>query len=57
MMLKQVILDKFDVSKITVKGATQVSGHSLKLHYHMFEKSQDKHNSLNCHKVSWNIFH
>jgi hypothetical protein len=26
-----------------------VSGHSLKLHVCMFEKSQGKHNSLDCH--------
>jgi hypothetical protein len=57
MMLKKIILNKFDVGKIIVKGATQVSGHSLKLNFYMFEKSQEKHNSLNCHKVFWNIFH
>jgi len=57
MMLKKIILNKFDVGKIIVKGATQVSGHSLKLNFYMFEKSQEKHNSLNFHKVFWNIFH
>ncbi len=35
--------------KMTIKGATQVSGHSLKLHFCMFEKSQAKHNSLDFH--------
>ncbi len=38
--------------KNIVKGATQVSGHSLKLHICMFEISKVKHNSFNC-----NIFH
>ncbi len=33
-----------------VKGATQVNGHSLKLHFCMFENSQGKHNSLDYHK-------
>jgi hypothetical protein len=27
-----------------------VSGHSLKLHFCMFERSQVKNNSLDCHK-------
>jgi hypothetical protein len=40
------------MDKIAVKGATQVSGHSLKPHFCMFEKSQGKYNSLD-----WNIFH
>jgi hypothetical protein len=34
------------LGKNIVKGATQVSGHSLKLHFCMFEKSQGKHNKL-----------
>jgi len=34
-----------------------VNGHSLKLHFYMFERSQRKHNSLNCYKVFLNIFH
>ncbi len=34
-----------------------MSGHSLKLHFCMFERSQGKHNSLDCHKYFWNIFH
>jgi hypothetical protein len=34
-----------------------MSGHSLKLHFCMFEKSQGKYNSLNCHIYFWNIFH
>jgi len=36
------------LGKNVVKGATQV-GHSFKLHFCMFEISQGKHNSLNCH--------
>ncbi len=35
--------------KNIVKGTTQVSGHSLKLYFCMFKRSQVKHNSLNCH--------
>ncbi len=38
------------LGKIIVIGVTQVSGHSLKLHFCMFERSQGKHNSLDCHK-------
>jgi len=45
------------MGKIAVKGATQVSGHSLKLHFCMFEKSQGKHNSLDYHNFFWNVFH
>jgi len=37
------------LGKNIVKGATQVRGHSFKLHFCMFEISQVKHNSLNCH--------
>jgi hypothetical protein len=37
------------MGKITVKGTTQMSGHSLKLHICMFERSQGKHHSLDCH--------
>jgi len=37
------------MDKIKVKGGTQVSGHFLKLHFCMFERSQGKHNSLNYH--------
>ncbi len=48
--------------KITVKGAitlgaTKVSGHFLKLHFCMFEKSQGKHNNLNCDNCFLNILH
>jgi hypothetical protein len=43
--------------KNTIKGATQVNGHSLKLHFCTFEKLQVKHNSLDCHNVYWNVFH
>jgi hypothetical protein len=39
------------MGKITIKGATQISGHSLKLHFCMFERSQGKRNSLDCHIV------
>jgi hypothetical protein len=45
------------MGKITVKGTTQVCGHSLKLQFCMFERSQGKHNGLDCHKCFWNIFH
>jgi hypothetical protein len=41
----------------TVIGTTQMSGHSLTLHFCMFEKSQVKHNNLDCHNVFGNIFH
>jgi hypothetical protein len=41
--------------KITIKGATQVNEQSLKLHFFMFERSQGKHNSLDCHNF-WEIF-
>jgi hypothetical protein len=34
-----------------------MNGHSLKLHFCMFEKSQLKHNSLDCQKKFENIFH
>jgi hypothetical protein len=37
--------------KIIIKGATQVDGHSLKIHFCTFERSQGKYNSLDCHKV------
>jgi hypothetical protein len=43
--------------KNIVKGATKVSGHFLKLHFCMFERSQMKHNNLDCHNCFWNIFH
>jgi len=39
------------MGKIIIKGAIQVSGHSLKLHFCMFERSQMKHNNLNYHNV------
>ncbi len=44
-------------SKNIVKGATQVSGHFLKLHLCMFEKSHVKYNNLDCHNFLGNIFH
>jgi hypothetical protein len=37
------------VGKNKIKGTTQVNGHFLKLHFLMFERSQVKHNSLDCH--------
>jgi hypothetical protein len=37
------------MDKNKVKGAPQVSGLSLKLHFCMFKSSQGKHNSLNSH--------
>jgi hypothetical protein len=43
--------------KNTIKRATQMSGHNLKLHFYMFERSQMKNSSLDCHNVFWNIFH
>jgi hypothetical protein len=43
--------------KIIVKGATQVSQHSLKLQFYMFERLQGKHNSLDCHNLFGIIFH
>jgi hypothetical protein len=45
------------MGKIIVKGVSQVNGHSLKLYFYMFEKSQGKQNSLDCHNCFWNIFH
>jgi hypothetical protein len=36
------------MGKITIKKTTQVSRHFLTLHFCMFEKSQDEHNSLDC---------
>jgi hypothetical protein len=44
------------LGKNIIKGTTQVSGHSLKLFFYMFEKSQGKHNSLDCHKSFWKYF-
>jgi hypothetical protein len=34
-----------------------MNGHSLKLHFCMFERSQVMHNSLDCNNFFWNIFH
>jgi hypothetical protein len=45
------------IGKSTFKGVTQVSGHFLTLYFCMFERSQEKHNNLDCHKKNWNIFH
>jgi hypothetical protein len=44
------------LGKIIINGAIQVIEHSLNLHC-IFEKSQRKHNSLDCHKFLGNIFH
>ncbi len=38
------------LGKNTIKGTIQMIGHSLKLHFCMFEKSQGKHNILDCQK-------
>jgi hypothetical protein len=46
-----------NLGKDLVKGAAQVRGHSLKLHFCMFEKSQENHNNLDCHEKIWIIFH
>jgi hypothetical protein len=45
------------MGKNIVKGGTQMNGHSLKLHFHMFERSQIKHNSLDCYYFFWDTFH
>jgi len=45
------------LDKNTIKRATQVNGHSFKLHFCMFERSQLKHNSLDCDNFFWNISH
>ncbi len=37
------------MGNITIKGAIQMSGHSLKLRFFMFERSQIKHNSFDYH--------
>jgi hypothetical protein len=37
------------MGKNKAKGATQVNGHFFKLHFCMFERSQMKHDSLDCH--------
>jgi hypothetical protein len=36
---------------LNLVNATQMSEHSLKLNFCMFEESQGKHNNLECHKV------
>jgi hypothetical protein len=36
--------------KNKIKGTTKMSEHSIKLHFYMFEKSQVKHNNVDCHK-------
>jgi hypothetical protein len=33
-----------------------MNGHSFKLYFCMFERSQVKHNSLDCHNVFWKYF-
>jgi hypothetical protein len=37
------------LGKTTIKRAIQVNEHSLNLHFCIFERSQRKHNSLDCH--------
>jgi hypothetical protein len=44
------------MSKNIVKGTTQGNGHSLKLQFCMFEKSQVKQNNLNCHNFKKKYF-
>ncbi len=39
------------LGKNIVKRTTQVNGHSLKVHFCMFKKSQGKQNSLDYHKI------
>jgi hypothetical protein len=51
------LIMKIFANKNIIKGATQVNGHSLKLHFCMFERSQVKHNSLDYHNFFGNIFH
>jgi len=50
-----VTIDTYQGKNI-VKRATQMSAHSLKLHFYMSKKSQVKHNSLDYHNCFWNIF-
>jgi hypothetical protein len=42
--------------KNIVKRATPVNGHSLKLYFCIFERSQNKHNNMDYH-FFWNILH
>jgi hypothetical protein len=56
-LFEKPIIQVMPLGKIIVKGTTQVSGHSLKLHFCMFKISQRKHNSLNCHNFFGNIFY
>ncbi len=44
------------MSKTIIKQATQLKGHSLKLHFCIFEITLKKHTSLDCNNVFWNIF-
>jgi hypothetical protein len=39
------------MGKITTRGTTHVSGHSLKLDFCVFEKSQGKHNGLDYNNL------
>jgi len=45
------------MGKIIIKGTTQMNRHSLKLQFFVFEKSQGKHNNLDCHNAFGIIFH
>jgi hypothetical protein len=46
-----------DEGKNIIKEATQMSAHSLKLHFCTFERSQVKHNNLDYDKFFGNTFH
>ncbi len=46
--IKEKLLE-IQEGKNTIKGSVQVNEHSLKLHFCMFERSQVKHNSLDCY--------
>jgi len=50
-----LVQDQQQRDKNIVKKATLVHRHSLKLHFLMFERSQGKHNSLDCH-IFFGIF-
>ncbi len=51
-------INEYDLGKNIVKGTAQaISGHSLKLYFCMFGRSQVTHNYLDCHIFFWNIFH
>jgi hypothetical protein len=45
-MISQITSYKNHKGKITLKGATQMGGHSLKLHFYSFDQSPLAHNNL-----------